>query len=67
MIAKGILSAMEELHVPVPVVARIQGTNGQLGMKMVPTTNGLSDIACEIAIQRYPHRRKSLRRCSISY
>jgi len=46
--AKGILSAMEELHVPVPVVARIQGTNGQLGMQMVPTTNDLSDLARKI-------------------
>jgi succinyl-CoA synthetase beta subunit len=37
MIAKGILSAMKELPVPVPVVVRIQGTNGKLGMQIVPT------------------------------
>jgi hypothetical protein len=35
IIAKGILSAMEELRVSVPVVTRIQGTNGKLGMQMV--------------------------------
>ena len=58
---------MEELHVPVPVVARIQGTNGQLGMQMVPTTNDLSDLARKIWFQRYPHRRKSLRRSPISH
>jgi len=35
MIATGILSAMKDLEVSLPVVARIQGTNGSLGMKMV--------------------------------
>jgi succinyl-CoA synthetase beta subunit len=35
MIATGIISAMKDLKINLPVVARIQGTNGALGMKMV--------------------------------
>src|SRR5271156_6522314 len=35
MIATGILKAMKELEIKVPVVARIQGTNSALGMQMV--------------------------------
>lgn len=35
MIATGIISAMKDLEIGLPVVARIQGTNGALGMKMV--------------------------------
>jgi succinyl-CoA synthetase beta subunit len=35
MIAMGIISAMKDLEITLPVVARIQGTNGALGMKMV--------------------------------
>ena len=42
MIAKGILAAMEALHIHVPVVARIQGTNGKLGMQMVVNCRVLS-------------------------
>jgi len=38
MIATGILTAMKDLQLTLPVVARIQGTNGSLGMKMVATT-----------------------------
>jgi len=40
MIATGILSAMNDLEVSLPVVARIQGTNGSLGMKMVAVNFG---------------------------
>jgi succinyl-CoA synthetase beta subunit len=35
MIATGILKAMKELKIKVPVVARIQGTNSAVGMRMV--------------------------------
>lgn len=35
MIAEGILSAMETLKIQIPVVVRIQGSNGVLGMQMV--------------------------------
>ena len=51
---------MEELHVPVPVVARIQGANGQLGMQMVPSTINFVNIARKIGDQRYPRRRQPL-------
>jgi succinyl-CoA synthetase beta subunit len=40
MIATGILSAMNDLEVSLPVVARIQGTNGSVGMKMVAVNFG---------------------------
>jgi hypothetical protein len=35
MIARGVLSAMESLEIAIPVIVRIQGTNGKLGMQMV--------------------------------
>lgn len=35
MIATGILTAVRDLNITLPVVARIQGTNGAKGMQMV--------------------------------
>jgi succinyl-CoA synthetase beta subunit len=40
MIATGVLMAMDTLHIDIPVVARIQGTNGSIGMKMVSLIGG---------------------------
>lgn len=35
MIATGILAAISDLKIDIPVVARVQGTNGDKGMQMV--------------------------------
>ena len=44
MIAEGILAAMDSLRIIIPVVARVQGTNGALGMKMVPSQHIPSNL-----------------------
>jgi len=39
MIAAGIIAALKDLQISLPVVARIQGINGALGMDMVPISH----------------------------
>ena len=48
IIARGIIAAMEALHVPVPVVARIQGTKRALGIQMVQIMLNLIDVSSQI-------------------
>jgi succinyl-CoA synthetase beta subunit len=54
MIAKGILFAVKDLNIAIPVGARIQGTNGKLGMEMVLSTSNLINKACELWTQKRP-------------
>ena len=46
MIAEGIIGAVEEVHVEVPVIVRLEGNNAELGRKLL-TESGLKIIAAE--------------------
>ena len=46
IIAEGIIKAVQEVHVSVPVVVRLEGTNVELGRKML-AESGLSIISAE--------------------
>ena len=46
LIAEGIISAVQEVHVAVPVVVRLEGTNAALGRELL-SNSGLSIIAAE--------------------
>ena len=55
MIAEAIIAAVEEVHVEVPVVVRLEGNNAELGAKILDesglkltSANGLADAAEKI-------------------
>ena len=44
LIAEGIIGAVEEVHVDVPVVVRLEGNNAELGSKLL-SESGVNIIA----------------------
>lgn len=46
IIAEGIIAAAKETNLSVPIVVRLQGTNSELGKKIL-SSSGLSIIACD--------------------
>jgi succinyl-CoA synthetase beta subunit len=55
MIAEAIIAAVQEVHVSVPVVVRLEGNNAELGAKILDesglkltSANGLADAAEKI-------------------
>jgi succinyl-CoA synthetase beta subunit len=59
MIATGILQAMDTLNITIPVVARIQGTNGSLGMQMVSLHRPSLMNSCKIRVSKTYIRKKT--------
>ena len=58
LIAEGIIGAVEEVHVSVPVVVRLEGNNAELGSKMlresgvnIITADNLNDGAEKIVAE----------------
>jgi len=46
IIAEGILAAMQETHLPVPLVVRLEGSNADLGKKLIKDS-GLAVISAD--------------------
>ena len=46
MIAEGIIQAVEEVHVTIPIIVRLEGTNAELGRELL-NDSGLAIIAAE--------------------
>ena len=54
LIAEGILSAVKEIHLNIPVVVRLEGTNAELGAKLLDESqmNVIAAISLDDAAQK---------------